>query len=209
MTSMKLQMVVRGLVLAGITLLLNACALNGYISAPEGAERVVQNGGYVPEALAQVAIFQNPDFNKGKITPKAFRKIQEYGISCQRQADAQVAGQGQAAATGIINQGPISAVSEAASADAANFARTSEQIQNYGMFGLGLGVGFGALNGMTSGSYDLASLKGECTRGFWGDVRNTDPAYRGTHVGVVRFGKKWGGSLPPALDRSAVAQPPR
>ena len=66
----------------------------------------------------------------------------------------------------------------------------------------------GAVNGLVTGSYALASAKGNCTREFWEDIVKTDPAFKGTHVMVVHAGKASGDSRPPALDRKVVARQP-
>lgn len=199
------KLIVRGLVLAS-ALLLEACGttqFSGYISAPPEAEKVVRAGGYVEEAVAQVAIVGNPDFNGGKISAKALTKIQEYGISCQRQIDAQLSGPGQAALNGALPYG-IAGTGTGVAAAAAGFTSAVATAANYAVYGGLAYVLPGAVNGLVSGSYSMASAKGNCTEKFWTDIAKTDPAFAGTHVIVVYAGKRSGGSIPPALDRAAV-----
>ncbi|MHB1163102.1 MAG: hypothetical protein ACYCZZ_01040 [Minisyncoccota bacterium] len=193
------NLIVRGLVLVGAPLLLGACAsmssFNGYVSAsPEDAKKVEQ-GKVVDAALAQIAIVANPDFNGGRIAPKALKKIQEYAISCQHQIDAQLAGVGQSGINGAVPYG-IAGMGVGPAAKAA-FQGVSEHA--YALYG---GIAYilpGAVNGMVTGSYAMSSAKGTCTRDFWEDVVHTDPDFRGTHIVVVYAGKAFGNSAPPAL----------
>jgi hypothetical protein len=71
------KLIVRGLALAS-ALLLGACGtmspFSGYVSAPPEAKKEVEAGKFVEEVAAQIVIYQNPDFNGGKISPKALRK---------------------------------------------------------------------------------------------------------------------------------------
>ncbi|MCR4333655.1 MAG: hypothetical protein NUV60_01370 [Patescibacteria group bacterium] len=201
------QMIVRGLVLAALSVLFAGCAttsqFNGYASAPAGAEKAVQEGRFVEEAMAQVAIVQNPDFNQGKISAKAVQKIQQYAISCQRQIDAQLAGPGQSGLNGVLPYGAAGLGIGPAAALAFSGAKMAE----YATYG---GVSYlfsGAVNGLVTGSYAMASAKGSCTREFWEDIAKSDPDFRGTHVMVVYAGKASGGSVPPALDKGAVVAP--
>lgn len=200
------KLTVRGLVLAS-ALFLGACGTmsqyNGYVTAPPEAKKAVESGAFVEEAVAQIAIVQNPDFNGGKISVKALKKIQEYGMSCQRQIDAQLAGPGQSGAGGALSYG-LAGTGTGAAADLAfgNAVKMGE----YAIYG---GVAYilpGAVNGLVTGSYAMASAKGTCTRDFWGDIAKTDPDFAGTHVEVVHAGKARN-SLPPSLSRPA-AKPP-
>ena len=193
------NVIVRGLVLVGAPLLLGACAtssFNGYISAsPEDAKKVEQ-GKVVDAALAQIAVVQNPDFNGGRISLKAIKKIQEYSISCQRQIDVQLAGAGQSGVNGAVPYG-LAGMGVGPAAKAA-FAGVSAHA--YALYG---GIAYilpGAVNGLITGSYAMASAKGTCTRDFWEDVVHTDPDFRGTHIVVVYAGKAVGNSAPPALN---------
>ncbi len=193
--------ITRGFILAGAPLLLGACAatsFNGYVTASPEDAKLVQQGGYSPAATAQIAIVQNPDFNGGKISPRALKKIEEYSISCQHQIDAQLAGPGQSAANGAVPYG-IAGMGVGPAAKAA-FAGASAHA--YALYG---GIAYvlpGAVNGLITGSYAMASAKGTCTRDFWEDVVHTDPDFRGTHVVTVFAGKSAGNSIPPALQGS-------
>lgn len=197
-------MIVRGLALASV-LLLGACGgMNGYISATPEDEKVVNAGGYSEAAMAQTIIVQNPDFNGGKISPKALKKIQQYSISCQRQIDPQLAGKGQSAVHGALPN----AAGGLATGPAAALAFSGAKLGEYATYGGVASFGLGVPYGMQSGSYSMASAKGSCTRDFWGDIAKTDPDFKGTHVEIVYYAKNWGDSKPPALDRSAIARPP-
>ena len=185
--------------------LLSACAgpkslYSGFVIAAPEDEQTVRAGGFSEAALAQVAIVQNPDLNFGKISPKALRKIQEYGISCQKQVDAQVAGGLQTGGQGAGVYG-VSGLGLGAAASAAFAAAKASEYAIYGAIGYLLPC---AVYGGTSGAYAMASAKGSCTRDFWEDVAKTDPDFRGTHVVVIHSGRRWGDSRPPALDRTAV-----
>lgn len=186
--------------------MLGACAtssFNGYVSASPHDMKVVEHGGYSPAAMAQIAIVQNPDFNGGKISPKALQKIQEYSISCQRQIDAQLAGSGQSGLNGAVPYG-LAGLGVGPAAKAA-FAGASESA--YALYG---GIAYvlpGAVNGLITGSYAMASAKGTCTRDFWEDIVRIDPDFRGTHVVVVYAGKAAGDSIPPALLDRPAAKP--
>ncbi len=200
--------IVRGFVLVASTLLLGACATtspyNGYVTAGSSARKTVEGGGYSEEAMAQIAIVQNPDFNDGKISPKALMKIQEYSMSCQRQIDAQLAGAGQSGLSGAVSYGVAGTGTGLAASLAWGSAASAAKYGTYG------GVAYllpGAVNGLVSGSYAMASAKGTCTRDFWEDVSRTDQDFKGTHVVVVYAGKS-GNSVPPALEQSAVAPTP-
>lgn len=199
----------RGLVLATSTLLLGACATspyNGYVNAPPGAMRVVENGGYSEEAMAQIAIVQNPDFNGGKISPRALKKIQEYSISCQNQVSAQLAGAGQSTISGAVPYGLAGTGAGLGASLAWGSAASAAKYSTYG------GVAYllpGAVNGLVTGSYAMASAKGSCTRDFWNDISKSksDPDFEGTHVEPVYAGKSLH-SRPPALDYSATIPAP-
>ncbi len=200
--------IVRGLVLAASTLLLGACGTmspyNGYVTASTGARRIVENGGYSPEATAQIAIVQNPDFNGGKISLKALKKIQQYSMSCQQQIDAQLAGAGQSAVGGAVPYGLAGTGTGLGASLAWGSAASAAKYSTYG------GVAYllpGAVNGLVAGSYAMASAKGTCTRDFWDDVAKTDPDFKGTHVEDVLAGKS-GNSAPPALEQSVAAPTP-
>ena len=173
-------------------------AFNGYVSASPEDARAVERGGYSYAAMAQIAIVQNPDFNGGKISPKALEKIQEYSISCQRQIDAQLAGAGQSGVNGAVPYGAAGAVGTGAGASAAFAGASFSQYAQYG----GIAYLFaGGINGLITGSYAMASAKGACTRDFWEDVVHSDPDFRGTHVVTVFAGKALGNSVPPALSQ--------
>ena len=202
---MMIRLFVRGFGLAAV-LLLGACAsspFNGYITAGPQDMQAVRQGGYSPAAMAQIAIVQNPDFNGGKISPLALKKIQEYSISCQHQIDPQLAGAGQSGISGAVPYGVaglgIGPATKAAFGSAVNMS-------SYAVYG---GIAYllpGAVNGLISGSYAMASAKGTCTRDFWEDVVHSNPLFAGTHVVVVYAGKAAGDSVPPALlNRSAVS----
>jgi len=177
---------------------------SGYVSAPPEAKRVVESGGYVEEAVAQIAIVQNPDFNGGKISAKALRKIQEYSMSCQAQIDSQLAGAGQSAGSGALNYG-VAGTGTGVAARAAFGAAV--KIGEYATYGGLAYVLPGAVNGLVSGAYSMASAKGDCTRQFWEDIAKSDPDFKGTHVVAVYSGKRRD-SHPPALERKSVAPPP-
>lgn len=200
------KLAVRGLALAS-ALLLGACGtmspFNGFVSATDEDAKIVQAGGYSEAAMAQIAIVQNPDFNGGKISPKALKKIQQYSISCQGQVDPQLAGRGQSGGSGAVNYG----IAGTGTGLAANAAFAGAKISEYAIYG---GIAYilpGALNGALGGGYSMASAKGDCTRQFWEDIAKTDPDFKGTHVVIVHAGKS-GNSVPPALNRAAVARPP-
>ncbi len=202
------KLIVRGLALASV-LLLGACATTqygGFVTASPEAKKVVDNGGYSEEAMAQIAIVCNPDFNGGKCSPKAVQKIQQYAISCQWQVDPQLAGGAQSAVNGAIPNGLGGTGAGFAAKEAFGGAVRGIQYARYGGWAsLFLGIPYGA----TSGSYSMASAKGDCTRQFWEDVVKTDPDFRGTHIVIVYAGKKWGDSMPPALDKSAYKPKPQ
>lgn len=208
------MMMTRGIGMLAILLVsvlsLGACAtsqFNGYMSAGPADEKVVQAGGYSEAVVAQIAIVQNPDFNSGRISPRALRKIQEYSISCQRQVDAQLAGGVRSAINGAIPYGAAGLGTGPAAALAFAGAKVSE----YAIYGGGAYLLPGAINGLVTGSYALASAKGTCTRDFWEDIVKSDPEFIGTHI-VVAYAGKTGRSVPPALERSEyerlMAPPP-
>jgi len=174
---------------------------NGFVKATDADAKTVHEGGYSDAAMAQIAIAQNPDFNKGKISPKALKKIQEYSISCQRQIDSQLAGPGQSGASGALNYG----VAGTGTGPAADLAFTGAKAGEYAVYGGLAYVLPGGVNGLYSGGYAMASAKGTCTRDFWEDIAKTDPDFKGTHVEVVHAGKAWGNSRPPALSNPVVA----
>jgi hypothetical protein len=187
------------------TALLGGCAnsqFNGYVTAGAEDAKIVNAGGYSKNATAQIAIVQNPDFNGGKISFKALRTIQRYSMSCQGQIDAQAAGAGQSGINGAVPYGMAGAGTGPAAAAA--FAGASAG--SYATYGALAYVLPGAVNGLVTGSYALASAKGSCTRDFWEDVVHSDPDFAGTHVEVLYAGKNWGDSAPPALDRGSAQQ---
>jgi hypothetical protein len=184
------------------TLLLGACgSLNGFISAQPEAKKLVDAGEYVPEAVAQVAIFQHPDFNGGKLPLAALRKIQQLSMSCQGQADGQVAGPGQSAATGAGLYGVAGTGTGPAAALA--FGSAGNMMGKYATYG---GIAYllpGAVNGLYSGSYAMASVKGTCTVEFWRLTLEKNPEFKGTVVVPVLAGKS-SNSAPPTLERKSA-----
>lgn len=205
MISIK-KLMVRGLLLASV-LLFGACGttspFSGYTNASEDDAKVVASGGYSEAAMAQIAIVQNPDFNGGKISAKALKKIQEYGISCQKQVDPQLSGAGQSGVSGALNYGV--AGTGTGPAAAAAFGSAGNMMSKYATYG---GIAYllpGGVNGLYSGAYAMASAKGNCTQKFWEDVAKTDPDFRGTHVLVAHSGKT-DNSAPPALKQSPTVK---
>ncbi len=69
--------------------LLGACATpsfnSGCVVADEPVKQIVAEGGWSEEAMAQVAIVQNPDFQHGKISAETMKTIERYAVSCQEQ----------------------------------------------------------------------------------------------------------------------------
>lgn len=179
------------------TLLLGACgSLNGFITAPPKAYEAVRAGEFVEEAVAQVAIFQHPDFSGGMMSLAALKKIQELSMQCQQQSDQQVAGPGQSAATGAGLYG--AAGTGTGPAAAAAFGSAGNTMRKYATYG---GIAYllpGAVNGLYSGSYAMASVKGTCTVEFWRLTLEKNPEFKGTVVVPVLAGKS-GNSRPLAL----------
>lgn len=202
---MTSKSIVAGLVLVSalLTAACGATQFNGYESATAEDKKIVAAGGFSEAAMAQIAIVQNPDFNGGMISPKALRKIQQYSISCQEQVDAQLAGPGQSGVNGAVSYG-AAGLGTGPAAAAAGFTNAAISAGNYAIYGGGAYVLPGAVNGLVTGSYAMASAKGTCTRDFWEDICKTDPDFKGTHV-VVAYAGKRSNSRPPALNRSAVA----
>jgi hypothetical protein len=179
-------------------------SFSGYAQATDKDAAQVNSGNYNVTASAQIAIVQNPDLNDGLISPKALKKIQQYNISCQRQIAPQLAGAGQSGVNGAVPYGAAGA----GTGPAAALAFHGASMGAYSIYGALAYVLPGAVNGLVTGSYALASAVGTCTRDFWSDIVDNDPDFAGTHVEVVYAGKAWGDSHPPALDHSAVAAPP-
>lgn len=203
------KLIVRGLVLAS-ALLLGACGTMspysaGYIVAPPEAKKVIDDGGWSEEAAAQIAIVCNPDFNGGKCSPKAVKKILQYAMSCQQQIDTQLAGPGQSAAGGAVAYG-AAGLGTGVAAQAAFKGPGSVLLRPYAVYGALAYILPGAVNGLVSGSYSMAAAKGDCTRQFWEDISKTDPDFRGTHVTIVYAGKT-GSSVPPALSPVTAPSP--
>lgn len=200
------KLIVRGLALAVAAFVLSACGtmspFSGYVTAPPEAKKEVESGKYVEEVAAQIVIYQNPDFNGGRISPKALRKIQLYSISCQQQIDAQLAGRGQSAGSGALNYG----IAGTGTGPAAVAAFSGVKMIEYSTYGSIAYLLPGAVNGMVSGAYAMASAKGTCTRDFWEDIAKTDPDFRGTHVSVAYSGKR-SDSRPPALSPVTAPSP--
>lgn len=194
---------VGAIALIASTLLLGGCgSLNGFISAPPEAKKLVDAGEYVPDAVAQVAIFQHPDFNGGKMSAAALKKIQELSMQCQQQADVQVAGPGQSATTGAGLYGVAGTGTGPAAALA--FGRAGNMLGKYATYG---GIAYllpGAVNGLYSGSYAMASVKGTCTVEFWRLTLEKNPEFKGTVVVPVLAGKS-GNSYPSTAPKPASA----
>lgn len=199
-------------VLAMITLLMAGCGAMGpyvgYVAGTDDDAKIVERGGWSEEAVAQIAIVQNPDINGGLLPLAALKKIQKYSMSCQGQVGAQAAGSGQATATGAVigagtggsGTGLAAEVAYPKNPGVSNFNR-------FGLFGLTAGGVSGAVNGYATGSYNLAVGIGSCTAQFWADAVKDDPDFRGTKIVSLPHGKRAGGSLPPTLssaDREAV-----
>lgn len=91
-------------VLAMVILLLTGCGTMGpyvgYVAATDEDATRVANGGFSEEAVAQIAIVQNPRINGGKLSVEALKEIQFLSMSCQGQVGAQAAGPLQAVGTG-------------------------------------------------------------------------------------------------------------
>lgn len=200
-------------VLAMITLFTAGCAsvtgpYVGGVVATEDDAKIVERGGLAEAALAQVAIVQNPRINGGKLSVEALKEIQELSMSCQQQIGAQAATIGQGVMTGTaigavaggVGTGTAAEVAYPKNPGVSNFNR-------FGLFGLVAGGVNGAFNGMATASYNLAVGIGSCTVQFWADQVTTNPLFKGAKVVSLPYGKRAGGSLPPALspeDREAV-----
>ena len=176
---------------------------SGYDQAAPQTERAIATAAahqqvfYSPDASAQIAVVQNPDINGGRLSAAAEMKIQQYNISCQRQVSPQMAGPVQSAVGSAIPYGVAGFVGTGVGAHVAFGAAAS--VATYGAYGGLTELGLGGINGALTGSYAMASAIGTCTRDFWDDVVHTNPLFAGAHVEVVYYGKRWGGSAPPAL----------
>ena len=204
------RLIVRGLALAIAAFALGGCGttspFSGYVSATPEAAKVVESGGISEEAMAQIAIVQNPDFNNGRISAKALKKIQQYAMSCQGQIDPQLAGKAQSAGSGALDYGAAGSGTGVA-AQAAFKGPGSVLLRPYAIYGSIAYILPGAVNGLTTGAHSMASAKGDCTRQFWEDIAKTDPDFKGTHVVIVHAGKS-GDSRPPALLPVTVSPKP-
>ena len=201
-------------VLAMITLLLAGCGTMGpyvgYVAGTDEDATRVANGGFSEEAVAQIAIVQNPRINGGKLSVEALKEIQYLSMSCQQQVGAQAAGAAQATTSGAVIGGATGAVGTGLAGEASypQIQGGYTNLSRYGTFGLIAGGVSGAVNGYSTGSYNLATGIGSCTVQFWADAVKENPAvFRGTKIVTLPYGKRIGGSLPPALsdsDREAV-----
>lgn len=205
------KLIGRGFVLAVLvvfSLQFAGCAtqtqFGGFVSASKEDEDIAKKGNFSEVVSAQIVITQNPDFNGGKISPKALQKIQQYAISCQKQVEAQLAGPGQSGVNGAVPYGTAGLGTGPAAGAAFGSAISMGAYAKYGAIAYLLP---GAVNGLVTGSYAMASAKGTCTRDFWEDIAKTDQDFRGTHITVAYAGKKWGGSIPPALEKQAIIVP--
>jgi hypothetical protein len=202
-------------VLAMVILLLTGCGTMGpyvgYVAATDEDATRVANGGFSEEAVAQIAIVQNPRINGGKLSVEALKEIQFLSMSCQGQVGAQAAGPLQAVGTGVVIGSVAGGVGTGTAAQAA-YLKNNTGVSNFarfGLFGLIAGGVNGAVNGYATGSYNLAVGIGSCTTQFWADALKADAkgVFQGTKIVTLPYGKRVGGSLPPALspaDREMV-----
>lgn len=201
-------------VLAMFTLFMAGCAsvtgpYVGFVAGSEGDAKVVERGGWAEEAVAQVAIVQNPRINGGRLSVEALKEIQLLSMSCQQQIGAQAATAGQGIATGAAIGAVAGGVGTGMAAEVAYPKNAGvNNLGRFGTFGLIAGGVSGAFNGMATSSYNLAVGIGSCTVQFWADAVKENPAvFRGTKIVSLPYGKRIGGSLPPSLssaDREAV-----
>lgn len=188
--------------------LLAGCAhqtqFGGFVSASKQDEDEVKKGNFSEAVSAQLVITQNPDFNRGKISPKALQKIQEYAISCQKQVEAQLAGPAQSGLNGALPYGTAGLGTGPAAGAAFGSAISMGAYAQYGAIAYLLP---GAVNGLVTGSYAMSYAKGACTKEFWDDIAKTDKDFQGTHIHTALAGKNRRGSIPPALERKMVIIP--
>lgn len=189
----------RAAIAVSVLSFLSACAgtpWSGFESADSSALEKVKAGQIVPEAVAQIAVAQHPEFNGGITPARAFQKIQELAISCQIQMDAQLAGAVRSGVSGALSYGVGGlGTGPAASAAFGNAVKMGE----YATYG---GITYilpGFVNGLYSGGYSAAAAKGDCTRQFWTLSQEKDPTLKGTIVAIVYAGKS--SAVPPNLER--------
>lgn len=198
-----------------LTLLTAGCAsvTGPYVGSVAGTEddaKIIERGGWAEEAVAQIAIVQNPRINGGKLSVEALKEIQLLSMSCQQQIGAQAATIGQGIATGTAIGSVAGGVGTGMAAEVAYPKNTGvNNLGRFGLFGLIAGGVNGAFNGMGTASYNLAVGIGSCTVQFWADALKADTkgVFQGTKIVSLPYGKRFGGSLPPSLssaDREAV-----
>ncbi len=202
-------------VLAMITLLMAGCAsvtgpYVGYVAGTEDDKKVVEKGGWCEECVAQIAIVQNPRVNGGKLSVEALKEIQVLSMSCQEQVGAQAAGSGQAVASGAVIGSVAGGIGTGLGAEVA-YRKTPgiDNFRYFGTFGAVANAVTGGVNGYATGSYNLAVGIGSCTVQFWADVVKDNPAFKGAKIVSLPYGKRAGGSLPPALspeDRKKILE---
>lgn len=204
-------------VLAMFVLLTAGCAsvtgpYVGYVAGTEDDAKIVQRGGWSEEAVAQIAIVQNPNINGGRLSVEALKEIQMLSMSCQEQVGAQAAGSGQAVASGAAIGSVAGGLATGLGAEAAY--RKTPGINNFsyfGTFGAVANAVTGGVNGYATGSYNLATGIGRCTEQFWQDSLKEDKkgVFRGTKIIPLPYGKRAGGSLPTKMsddDRKKVIE---
>lgn len=201
-----MQKILRAVALVMFVLGLSACStvtytpFNGYSVASDEDVKTVREGGYSEVVLGQIALAQHPEYNGGKIPPAAFKMISELGISCQVQIHPQLAGPVQAAVGGAVPYG----VAGIGTGLGATTAFKGASFKDYTAYGAISYLFSGAVNGVITGSYSMASAKGTCIRDFWDLSLKKHPELVGTVVEVVLAGKAVSNSVPPALERKPV-----
>lgn len=180
----------------GLTGCAGAPVSHGYLSATSADLEAVERGEYSPVAMAQLVAFVNPLIGVTKIPKEAMMLIQRAAIDCQWQIDPQLAGAWQSAITGGVSYG----IAGGGAGPAARLGfGAAAKILDYTIYGIGAYVLPGAVNGLVTGSYGMASAKGRCAQKNWDEYKATTGKYRGIHIDVAYAGKAWGGSMPPAL----------
>ncbi len=180
----------------GITGCIGAPISHGYRPASTGDLEAVERGEYSPVAMAQLVAFVNPLIGVTKIPKEAMKLIQKAAIDCQWQIDPQLAGAWQSAITGGVSYG----IAGGGAGPAARLGfGAAAKILDYTIYGIGAYVLPGAVNGLITGSYGMASAKGRCAQKNWDEYKATTGKYKGIHIDVAYAGKAWGGSMPPAL----------
>lgn len=185
------------------TLLITGSAIACFMLGACGTTGITS--GYSNNPADWSMVSQHPRINEGIIPPDAFAEYQYLATDCNQQVEHYAAGPLQSAGTGGLVYGAAGVAGGSGGAQA-GFGKVVSSA-DYGVYTGVQMFASGAVNGLQTGSYGMATLKGGCTSAHWSVSQKMNGNWAGTFVHTVTAGRK-PGAQPLRLTKKPAAPPP-